>query len=208
MQGKLFDDMLLCGTLIIPTICSMWMHSVCVVFCYNHAGTGLNPELRTLFYWLVTVLSMPIHAFFVFDGSVWPSVKHGIHIHKKKHWLTQLFQDLLDAFGFSWCEVSLHLCLRPLGFLLWFTPILLFLRTYLFFSCDYSSLPCHRPANLTCLCNCFLPSASLDFYDSFLLTVYTSLWFHRIPPCSFCFVITLDFPESQVYKLWTCYVLP
>ena len=101
----------------------------------------------------------------------------------------------------------LKCCLELFRKLLWFTPILFF-WTHLFFSCDYSSLPCHRPANLTCLCNCFLPSASLDFYDSFLLTVYTSLWFHRIPPCSFCFVITLDFPESQVYKLWTCYVLP
>ena len=35
---------------------------------------------------------------------------------------------------------------------------------------DYSSLPHHRPADYTCLHNCFLPSASLDFYDSFLLT--------------------------------------
>ena len=117
MQGKLFDDMLLCGTLIVLTIYSTWMHSVCAVFHYNHTGASLNPELRMLFYWLVTVLSMPIHTFFVFDGSVRPSVKHGMHVHKKKHWLTQLFQDLLDAFGFPWYGVSLHLCLCPLDFL-------------------------------------------------------------------------------------------
>ena len=66
----------------------MWMRSVCTVFCYNYTGASSNPELQILFYWLVTILSMPIHAFFIFDGFVWPSVKYGIHVHKKKHWLT------------------------------------------------------------------------------------------------------------------------
>ena len=74
-----------------------------------------------------------------------------------------------------------------------------FLRTYLFFSRNYSSFPRHWPADSTCLHNRFLLSASLDFLDSFLITHCTSSWFHRIPPCSFCFVIALDFPESQVY---------
>ncbi|KAF8441336.1 PIN domain-like protein [Boletus edulis BED1] len=37
---------------------SVWMHSVCPVFRYNHAGAGANPELRTLFYRLAALLKM------------------------------------------------------------------------------------------------------------------------------------------------------
>ena len=37
-------------------------------------------------------------------------------------------------------------------------------------SSDLSSFPHHRPTDHTCLHNCFLPSASSDFYDSSLLT--------------------------------------
>ena len=87
----------------------------------------------------------------------------------------------------------------PLSFPFW---------TYLFFSHDYSSFPRHRPADYTCLCNCFLLSTSLDFYDSSLLTHCASSQFQHIPPCSNCFVIVPDFPESLVYKPSTCYVFP
>ena len=100
-------DVYLCRVLI---VCSTWMHSVCPVFQHNHAGAGSSPELRTLFYRLVAVLSMPIHAFFVFDGCVRPSSKRGAHICRKSHWLVRPFQELLDAFGFSWCEVSTTSC--------------------------------------------------------------------------------------------------
>ena len=89
--------------------------------------------------------------------------------------------------------------------LLRFTPILFF-WTYLFFSHDYSSFPCHRPADHTCLHNCFLPSTSSDFYDSSSFTHCTSLQFHHIPPHSNRFVIVLDFLKSQVYKPSTCYM--
>ena len=88
------------------------------------------------------------------------------------------------------------------------SPLFFSFRTYLSFSHNYSSFPCHRPADHTCLRNRFLPSASLDFYDSSLLTHRTSLQFHHIPPCSNCFVIVLDFPKSQVYKPSTRYVFP
>ncbi|KIJ05098.1 hypothetical protein PAXINDRAFT_122459, partial [Paxillus involutus ATCC 200175] len=83
---------------------STWMHSVCSVFRYNHAGSGPSPELRTLFYRLAAVLAMPVHAFFVFDGHGRPSVKRGKRTNGKPHWLSRGFQELLDAFGFRWCE--------------------------------------------------------------------------------------------------------
>ena len=159
-------------------------------------------------------------------------------------------------------------------------PLFFVSQTYLFFSHNYSSLPHHQPADYTCLCNCFLPSTSLDFYDSFLLTcmyffiipshsikflllcccydsplffsfgpifsflvithpshvisplttlvfviasfhllprtslthlrllVCTSSRFHRIPLCSFGFVIIPELSKSQVYKPSTRYLLP
>ncbi|KAH0832353.1 PIN domain-like protein [Lanmaoa asiatica] len=67
-------------------------------------GAGPSPELRTLFYRLAAVLSMPIHVFFVFDGRARPNLKRGARVHRKSHWLARPFQELLDAFGFSWCE--------------------------------------------------------------------------------------------------------
>ena len=70
---------------------------------------------------------------------------------------------------------------------------------------DYSSFPRHRPADYTCLRNRFLPSTSLDFYDSSLFTHCTSSQFHCIPPCFFCFVIFLELSESLVYKPSTCH---
>ncbi|KIK78342.1 hypothetical protein PAXRUDRAFT_164248, partial [Paxillus rubicundulus Ve08.2h10] len=83
---------------------SMWMHSVCSVFRYNHAGSGPSPELRTLFYQVAALLAMPVHALFMFDGHGRPSTKRGKQTGGKSHWLTTGFQELLDAFGFWWCE--------------------------------------------------------------------------------------------------------
>ena len=66
--------------------------------------------------------------------------------------------------------------------------ILFFSRTCFFFSCDYSSSPCHQPADYTCLCNRFLPSDSMDFSDSALLT---HICFFTIPSHSTVFHLTL-----------------
>ena len=96
-------DVYLCCVLI---VCSTWMHSVCPVFRHNHAGVGSSPELRALFYRLATILAMSIHAFFVFDGRARPNLKRSTCVHRKSHWLVRPFQELLNAFGFSWCEVS------------------------------------------------------------------------------------------------------
>ena len=61
------------------------------------------------------------------------------------------------------------LCFTSISFVPW---------TYLFFSCNYSSTPHHWPADSTCLCNHFLPSTSLDPYESFSLT---HIYFFMIP---------------------------
>ncbi|KAF8835306.1 hypothetical protein BDN67DRAFT_1015663 [Paxillus ammoniavirescens] len=73
---------------------STWIHSVCAVFRYNHAGAGPHPELCTLFYQLAALLTMPVHAFFVFDGHRQPSTKRRRQTGGKSHWLSN---------GFQWC---------------------------------------------------------------------------------------------------------
>ena len=57
-----------------------------------------------------------------------------------------------------------------------------------FLSRNYSSLPHHQPADYTCLHNCFLPSNSLDFFDSFPLT---HMCFFMIPSHSTVFHLFL-----------------
>ncbi|KAG2029815.1 hypothetical protein BDR03DRAFT_987512 [Suillus americanus] len=82
---------------------SAWMHSMCAVFQFNHAGAGKLPELRTLFFWLGILLKLPLHVVFVFDG-----LKHlpekGHVVQNSPHWLTCDFQHMLELFGFQWTE--------------------------------------------------------------------------------------------------------
>lgn len=66
MLGMLL--LFLCPSVELTCVVSAWMHSVCAVFHTNHAGAGKSPELRTLFFRLVTLLKLPLHAVFVFDG--------------------------------------------------------------------------------------------------------------------------------------------
>ncbi|KAG2110242.1 PIN domain-like protein, partial [Suillus discolor] len=82
---------------------SAWMHSVCAVFQFNHAGAGKSPELRTLFFRLVTLLKLPLHVVFVFDGLKRLPEK-GRMVRNSPHWLTHDFQDMLELFGFQWTE--------------------------------------------------------------------------------------------------------
>ncbi|KAF9222216.1 hypothetical protein BS17DRAFT_195771 [Gyrodon lividus] len=56
------------GLLKIGVDASTWMHLVCLVFRYHHAGAGQNSELRTLFYRLAAISVIPAHVVFVFDG--------------------------------------------------------------------------------------------------------------------------------------------
>jgi len=85
-------------------ICSLWTHTVCNVFTYNHAGTGESPVIQTIFYRLVTISQMLLHAHFVFDGPQRPKLKHGKHVKSAPHFLTQHFQELISVF--TWHKVS------------------------------------------------------------------------------------------------------
>ena len=87
-------------------MCSLWLHTVCGAFTHNHAGAGESPEMRTIFYRLVTVSQMLLHAHFVFDGPKRPKLKRGKHVKIAPHFLTQRFQELISAFGFTWHEVG------------------------------------------------------------------------------------------------------
>ena len=93
------------------------MHSVSNVFTYNHAGAGESPEVRTIFYRLVAVSQMLLHAHFIFDGPKRPKLKRGKHVKSAPHWMTQRFQELISAFGFTWHEV------RPMIFVMIATSI-------------------------------------------------------------------------------------
>ncbi|KAG1848955.1 PIN domain-like protein [Suillus subalutaceus] len=83
------------------------MHSVCAVFRVNHAGAGKSPELRTLFFRLRTLLKLPLHAVFVFDGLKRLPDK-GRKVRSSPHWLTRDFQRMLELFGFDWTQVLLY----------------------------------------------------------------------------------------------------
>ena len=100
------SELLLCLAYTYNDICSLWMHSICNVFTYNHAGVGESPEIRTIFYRLVTVSQMLLHAHFVFDSPQRPKLKRGKHVKSAPHFLTRRFQELISAFGFTWHEVS------------------------------------------------------------------------------------------------------
>ncbi|KAF8177432.1 PIN domain-like protein [Pholiota molesta] len=64
---------------------------------------GENPAVRTLFYRLCRLLTLPIVPIFVFDGPRRPSMKRNTAVKTKKpHWLTLPFQKFIEAFGFSW----------------------------------------------------------------------------------------------------------
>ncbi|KIM54585.1 hypothetical protein SCLCIDRAFT_136619 [Scleroderma citrinum Foug A] len=83
---------------------SLWMHTVCNVFTYNHAGAGESPEIQTIFYQLVTILQMLLHAHFVFNGPQRPKLKCRKQVKSAPHFLTRCFQELISAFGFTWHE--------------------------------------------------------------------------------------------------------
>ncbi|OBZ73129.1 Flap endonuclease GEN 1 [Grifola frondosa] len=69
---------------------------------YAHASAGQNPELRTLFYRLARLFSLPLTAVFVFDGPNRPSIKRGKKVIKAQHWLTAGAMRLIGDFGFQW----------------------------------------------------------------------------------------------------------
>ncbi|OBZ78714.1 Flap endonuclease GEN 1 [Grifola frondosa] len=81
---------------------SVWLAKCQKPFMYAHASAGQNPELRTLFYRLARLFSLPLTAVFVFDGPNRPSIKRGKKVIKAQHWLTAGAMRLIGDFGFQW----------------------------------------------------------------------------------------------------------
>jgi holliday junction resolvase YEN1 len=79
------------------------------IICAKGPGTqaGENPVLRLLFFRLCRLSALPVIPIFVFDGNDRPSVKRGVKVKGKAHWLTERFQCFIEAFGFHWYTVPL-----------------------------------------------------------------------------------------------------
>ena len=77
------------------------------ISCTKGPGTqaGENPVLRVLFFRLCRLLALAVIPIFVFDGNERPSIKRGVKVKKKAHWLTERFQSFIEAFGFHWYTV-------------------------------------------------------------------------------------------------------
>ncbi|KAH9939893.1 PIN domain-like protein, partial [Amylocystis lapponica] len=81
---------------------SIWFKQCQKPFIYAHSRAGENPELRTLFYRLARLFSLPVLVIFVFDGANRPGVKRGTKVLPNQHWLTDGFKTFVEAFGFKW----------------------------------------------------------------------------------------------------------
>ena len=90
----------------ISSSCSIWLSQAQFTFQAGHAQAGENPELRTMFFKLASLLQSPVMPLFVFDGPKRPSVKRGFNVVMKPNWLTKPFQELLDAFGYFYYTAS------------------------------------------------------------------------------------------------------
>ncbi|KAF8797575.1 PIN domain-like protein, partial [Phlegmacium glaucopus] len=84
---------------------SIWMNEAqTAIGCAKGPRTqaGENPVLQILFFCLCRLLALPIIPIFVFDGNNRPSVKQGVKVKGKAHWLTERLQHFIEAFGFHW----------------------------------------------------------------------------------------------------------
>ena len=89
---------------------SIWMNEAqMAISCAKGPGTqaGENSVLRDLFFCLCRLLALLVIPIFVFDGNERPSVKQGVKVKGKAHWLTEWFQCFIEAFGFYWYTVTL-----------------------------------------------------------------------------------------------------
>jgi len=69
------------------------------------ANTGQNTVLQLFYRRLVYLLSLPVLAFFVFEGGGRPDLKRGKGVLKKNHWMQNGVEYLIEAFGFEHCTV-------------------------------------------------------------------------------------------------------
>ncbi|KAJ5211918.1 uncharacterized protein N7498_003564 [Penicillium cinerascens] len=80
---------------------SIWLFQV-------QAGRGgKNPELRTLFFRLLKLLSLPVHPLFVYDGQHKPPFKRGKAVSARSYGSAPIIRrsrDLIERFRFPWHE--------------------------------------------------------------------------------------------------------
>lgn len=93
------------GVIELIFIVSLWLFAVQAVFHVNHARAGPEPELRTLFFKLALLASLPIIPIFLFDGPQRPSVKRGRKVIRNGNWLEKRVKDFIEAHGLSWHTV-------------------------------------------------------------------------------------------------------
>lgn len=94
---------------ILNSLNSIWAYSIMLVHSRKVTLGGPCPALRTLFYRLGRLASMPISVVVVFDGPFRPAVKRGKKvIPQERVFITQM-KELIRAFGFYVHEVSLRL---------------------------------------------------------------------------------------------------
>lgn len=73
---------------------SLWLFHV------RKARGGANPELRTLFFRLARLLTLPVAPVFVFDGPQRPRYKRAAVVETARFVTQERFRSLLDAFGY------------------------------------------------------------------------------------------------------------
>jgi Holliday junction resolvase YEN1 len=62
-------------------------------------AVGRSPELRALFYKLVSLSDAGVLAVFVFDGPNRPSVKRNKKVIPSPHWLVEEFTELIKLYN-------------------------------------------------------------------------------------------------------------
>jgi hypothetical protein len=113
ISGTFYILILLCcrGAQVLTTCYSIWFEELQQVKAFRPtAATGQNTVLQQFFWRLVHLLSLPVAAFFVFDGADRPDYKRDKHVCKVAHWMQNAAQYLIEAFGFQYSTVS-RLCI-------------------------------------------------------------------------------------------------
>lgn len=72
----------------------------------DYVFTGPDTPLRSLFRRLAVILTMPVHAIFIFDGPARPRLKGQQQVSSQFQGLVQELCEFLEAFGFQWREVK------------------------------------------------------------------------------------------------------
>ncbi|RDX46843.1 hypothetical protein OH76DRAFT_1406438 [Lentinus brumalis] len=89
---------------------SLWMQTI--MHALSDGGgrgrpqTGENPELKGLFYRFAMLAERPVHVVVVFDGPLRPHLKRSKRVVTTPPWMTEGFQELVQAFGFAWLEAA------------------------------------------------------------------------------------------------------